>query len=56
MSTNYMKFGLSNSNWYTLANGTITSMETTTVARVSKAGAFRLNTPICPMLCGSLGR
>ncbi len=40
MSTNYMKFGLSNSNWYTLANGTITSMETTTVARVSKAGAF----------------
>lgn len=40
MSTNYMKFGISNSNWYTLANGTITSMETTTVARVSKAGAF----------------
>lgn len=40
MSTNYMKFGLSNSNWYTLANGTITSVETTTVARVSKAGAF----------------
>ncbi len=40
MGTNYMKFGLSNSNWYTLANGTITSMETTTVARVSKAGAF----------------
>ena len=40
MSTNYMKFGLSNSNWYTLANGTITSLETTTVAKVSKAGAF----------------
>ena len=40
MSTNYMKFGISNSNWYTLANGTITSMETTTVARLSKAGAF----------------
>lgn len=40
MSTSYMKFGLSNSNWYTLANGTITSMETTTVAKVSKAGAY----------------
>ena len=40
MSTNDMKVGLSNSNSYTLANGTITSMETTTVARVSKAGAF----------------
>ena len=40
MSTSYMKFGLSNSNWYTLANGTITSMATTTVAKVSKAGAY----------------
>ena len=40
MSTNYAKIGVSNSNWYTLANGTITSMETTTVAKLSKAGAF----------------
>ncbi len=40
MSTNYMKFGLTNSTWYTLANGTITSMATSTVAKVSKAGAY----------------
>lgn len=40
MSTNYMKIGLSNSKWYTLANGTITGMETATVATVSKKGAY----------------
>lgn len=40
MSTNYAKFGFTNSNWYTLANGTMTCMETSTVAKVSKAGAY----------------
>lgn len=40
MGTSYMKIGVSNSNWYTLANGTITSTATKTVARLSKAGAF----------------
>lgn len=40
MSTNYMKVGISNSKWYTLANGTMTCLETTTVATVSKKGAY----------------
>ena len=40
MSINYSKFGISNNNWRTLASGTMTSMETTTVAILSKNGAY----------------
>ena len=40
VGTSFTKIALSNSKWYTLANGTITSLETSTVAKLSKAGAF----------------
>lgn len=40
VGTGYAKFGVTNSNWYILANGKITSLESTTVATVSKENAF----------------
>lgn len=40
MSMNYTKIGISNANWHTLANGTITSAATTTVAVLSKNNAY----------------
>ncbi|MBQ8574453.1 MAG: hypothetical protein IJ447_00200 [Clostridia bacterium] len=40
LGTSYSKFGLSNSNWYILANGKMTSLESTTVAIVSKVNAY----------------
>lgn len=40
IGTSYIKFGLTNTRWYVLANGKITSLATTTVARVSKSNAF----------------
>ncbi len=40
VGTGYTKFGVTNSNWYILANGKITSLESTTVATVSKEKAF----------------
>lgn len=40
LGTGYSKFGLSNTNWYILANGKMTSLATTTVAIVSKENAY----------------
>lgn len=40
LGTGYSKFGLSNTNWYILANGKITSLASTTVAIVSKENAY----------------
>ena len=40
LGTSFAKFGLTNSNWYILANGKMTSLATTTVAIVSKANAY----------------
>lgn len=40
LGTSYIKFGLTNTNWYILANGKMTSLETTTVAIVSKVNAY----------------
>ncbi len=40
LGTGYSKFGLTNTSWYILANGKITSLASTTVATVSKEGAY----------------
>lgn len=40
LGTSYTKFGLSNTNWFILANGKMTSLESTTVAIVSKENAY----------------
>lgn len=40
VGTGYAKFGTTNSNWYILANGKLTSLASTTVATVSKENVF----------------
>lgn len=40
VGTGYTKFGVTNSSWYILANGKLTSLATTTVATVSKSIGF----------------
>ena len=40
MGTGYSKFGVTNTNWYILANGKLTSLATKTVAIVSKENAY----------------
>ncbi len=40
MGTGYAKFGVTNTNWYILANGKLTSLATKTVAIVSKENAY----------------
>ncbi len=40
LGTSYSKFGLTNTNWYILANGKMTSLESKTVAIVSKSNAY----------------
>lgn len=40
MSTSYTKFGLSNPGWHILANGKITTVQSQTVALVSKNNAY----------------
>lgn len=40
VGTSFLKFGLTNTNWYILANGKMTSLESTTVAIVSKINAY----------------
>ncbi len=40
LGNSFSKFGLTNDSWYILANGKMTSLETTTVAIVSKVNAY----------------
>ena len=40
VGTGYAKFGVTNTNWYILANGKLTSLASTTVAIVSKPNVF----------------
>ncbi|MBR0349995.1 MAG: hypothetical protein IIX16_10235 [Clostridia bacterium] len=40
VGTGYAKFGVTNSNWYILANGNLTSLASKTIAVVTKENAF----------------
>ncbi|MBQ5591786.1 MAG: dockerin type I repeat-containing protein [Clostridia bacterium] len=45
LGTGYSKFGLTNTNWYLLANGKMTSLDSKTVAIVSKDNAYSVQFP-----------